>query len=252
MTYEKLLNMIYERNLKNNKVTLTEEEARLYYGDELCNLIQKIYEFCKKSGYIIYQHATDVKSANKIMTKGYKVLTDKLDELPNDVKSQEPIEIEYDDENARTYIYNGKKCKIRSNGIRDELSDTQHFFENTNCNLNFGDITSPNVSRSNYGATCLFVVSKSITGSREYVQYGIKEEHFDDFEDEVIPETYFARYVIPKQFCIGFLDVKNKEFVFNPNFQFNYGVTDEFELGISSQIQTDLSTIIQNNTERKR
>ncbi len=61
-----------------------------------------------------------------------------------------------------------------------------------------------------------------------------------------------GRYVIPKQFCIGFLDVKNKEFVFNPNFQFNYGVTDEFELGISSQIQTDLSTIIQNNTERKR
>lgn len=92
---------------------------------------------------------------------------------------------------------------------------------------------------------------KSITGSREYIQYGITEPHFDDWEGK-IPETYFARRVIPKQFCIGFLDVKNKEFVFNRNFQINYGVTDEFELGLSSQIETDLSTIIQNNTGRKR
>lgn len=251
MTYEQLLEIIYERNLREDKVTLTEEEARSYYGDKLCNLIQKIYEFCKNSGYIIYQHATDVESANKIMTKGYKVSTDELDELPDDVKSQEPIDIEYDDKNVRTYIYNGKKCNIRPNGIRDELSDTQHFFENTNCNLNFGAITHPNVNRSGFGATCLFIVPKSITGSREYIQYGKTEPHFDDWEEKEIPETYFVRCVIPKQFCIGFLDVKKKEFVFNPNFQFNYGVTDEFELGISSQIQTDLSTIIQSNVGKK-
>lgn len=104
MTYEQLLKMIYERNLRGDKFSLTEEEARSYYGDKLCNLIKKIYEFCQKSGYIIYQHATDTESANNIMTKGYKVSTDELDDLPDDIKSQEPIDIEYADENVRTYI----------------------------------------------------------------------------------------------------------------------------------------------------
>ncbi len=252
MTYEQLWEMMSERNLRHVKETLTEEEVRAYYGEKLCNLIKKIYEFCQKAGYIIYQHATDVESASSIIKKGYVVSTSKLDELPRNVKGQEPIAIEYDSENVRTYIYNGGKAEIRMSGIVDELADTQHFFANTSCNLDFGGITNPSVNRSGFGATCLFVVPKSIVGSREYLQYGVTEKHFDDFEDEEIPEAYFARRVIPKQFCIGFLDVKNKKFVFNPDFKFNYGVTDEFELGTSSQLQTDLSTIIQNSSGRKR
>lgn len=105
------------------------------------------------------------------------------------------------------------------------------FFENTYCNLNFASITNPNVNRSGFGVTCLFGVPKSIKDSREYLQYGIIEPHFDEWEDAEIPETYFVRKVIPKQFCIGYLDIENRKFVFNPDFRFNYGITDDFELG---------------------
>ena len=45
------------------------EEAKEYYGEELCNLLIKIFDFCKQSGYVIYQHATDLDSANSIMKK---------------------------------------------------------------------------------------------------------------------------------------------------------------------------------------
>ena len=46
--------------------------AKEYYGEELCNLLVKIYDFCKKSGYVIYQHATDLDSANNIINNAYK------------------------------------------------------------------------------------------------------------------------------------------------------------------------------------
>ena len=49
------------------------EEAKEYYGEELCNLLIKIYDFCKKSGYVIYQHATDLDSANNIIRREIKL-----------------------------------------------------------------------------------------------------------------------------------------------------------------------------------
>lgn len=251
MTYEQLMKIIYERNLKHEKETLTESEAKLYYGEELCNLIKKIYDFCRKDGYLIYQHATDIQSADNIMKKGYIVSSEELDKIPVDLSMESPITLEYTD-NIKTLIYNGGKCKNRLNGIRDELSDTQHFFENTHCHLDFASITNPNINRSGFGATCLFVVPKNIKDSREYLQYGITEPHFDEWEDVEIPETYFVRKIIPKQFCIGYLDIKNKEFVFNPDFRFNYGITDDFELGSYSSLYLDLSNIINNNVGKKR
>jgi hypothetical protein len=251
MTYEELIKITNERNLKGEKVSFTEEEAKLYFGEELYSLIKKIYDLCKKSGYIIYEHATDVESAEDIIKRGFRVSIDQLDELPTDLQVEEPVDIEYDDENVKTLIFNGKKCKIRSNGIRDELSDTQHFSEISNCRLDFGSIINPNINRSGIGATCLFVVSKNVTGSREYMQYGITEPHFDEFDDKEIPETYFERRVIPRQYCMGYLDVKNKKFIFNKKFQPSYGVTDEFELTISNHSEDDLRTIIHNGSRRK-
>ena len=50
---------------------MTNEEARLYYGEKCYSLIKKIYEFCKESDYVIYQHATDLESANNIIQKRY-------------------------------------------------------------------------------------------------------------------------------------------------------------------------------------
>ena len=47
------------------------EKTKKYYYKKLCNLLIKIYDFCKQSGYIIYQHATDLNSANNIMKKGF-------------------------------------------------------------------------------------------------------------------------------------------------------------------------------------
>ena len=76
--------------------------------------------------------------------------------------------------------------------------------------------------------------------------------HFDDWEDQQVPETYFERHIIPKQFCIGYLDVNNKKFVANPNFQFNYGITDEFALGTTTAMERDLSVELENSIRRSK
>ena len=220
---------------------MTDEEARLYYGEKCYSLIKKIYEFCKESDYVIYQHATDLESANNTIQKGFIVQSEEIVDIPTNILENMPIAFEYDDEGIRTSIYNGGQCEVRLSGIRAELDDTQHFFENTYCNLDFGILSNPDVNRSGFGATCLFVVSKYLTGSREYVQYGVTDDHFDDWEDRQIPKTYFERHVIPTQFCIGYLDVINKRFILNPNFQLNYGVTDEFALGTTTRSEIDLS-----------
>ena len=232
-------------------IELNYEEAQIYYGEELYNLLIKIYNFCKNNGYIIYQHATDLDSANSIMRKGFICSKSEIESLPNEILDDTPIEYEIDADGVQTAIYNGGQCQLRQNGIRDELDDTQHFFENTYCNLNFNNLTNPKVNRSGFGATCIFVVSKFFHGSREYKQYGVIESHFDDWEECEVDESYFERHVIPKQFCIGYLDVKNKKFVANPNFRFNYGITDEFEIGTTSSVQRDLSVDLNNNIRRK-
>lgn len=228
------------------------EEAKEYYGDELCNLLIKIYNFCKQSGYVIYQHATDLESANNIMKKGFICSTTEIDSLPNEILEDAPIDCIYDKDGVKTLMYNGWQCQLRQNGIRDELSDTQHFFENTYCNLDFGSLTNPNINRSGFGATCIFAVSKEFNGSREYKQFGVVESHFDDWEDHEIPESFFERNIIPNQFCIGYLDVENKRFVANPNFQFNYGITDDFVLGSTTSIQRDLTIELENNIRRSK
>lgn len=235
--------------------TMTDEEARLYYGENVYSLIKKIYEVCKKSDHIIYQHATDLKSADNIMQKGFIVYSDKIDNIPTDILKNKPIATEYYTDEAgdkiRTSIYNGGQHERGYTSITDELADTQHFFENTNCNLDFGSLSNPDINRSGDGTTCLFVVSKYFTGSREYRQYGITDTHYDYFEDKQVPKTYFERRVIPTQFCIGYLDVRNKKFVFNPKFQFNYGVTDDFTLSGTTTLERDLSIEIENSIKRR-
>ena len=227
------------------------EEAKNYYGEELCNLLIKIYDFCKQDGYIIYQHATDLDSANNIMEKGFICFSSNINSIPRESLQTNPIDYEIDEEGVKTTIYNGGQCQLRPSGIRDELADTQNFFENTYCNLDFGNLTNPEINRSGFGATCIFAVSKSFKGSREFIQYGVIENHYDDLEDKEVPETYFERYVIPKQFCIGYLDVINKRFVANPDFQFNYGITDEFVLGTTSATQRDISVELNKSVGRK-
>lgn len=110
--------------------------------------------------------------------------------------------------------------------------------------MDFGSLTNPNINRSGFGTTLLFCVPKTFEGFREFYQYGIKESYYDDWEEKQIPETYLERRIIPKQFCIGYLDVENKKFIVNPSFQLNYGIQDEFQQGYA-QFQnevTDLST----------
>ena len=83
------------------------------------------------------------------------------------------------------------------------------------------------------------------------MQYGVTDVHFDDWENRQIPKTYFERHVIPTQFCIGYLDVINKRFILNPNFQLNYGVTDEFALGTTTKSGIDLSIEFDKISKRK-
>lgn len=231
---------------------MTYEEALNYYGEDCCNILKRIFNFCKNNNYIIYQHATNVESANNIIERGF-IISDItiLEHIPSELYHRTPDSIEYDEEGIKTSIYNGEQCQFGFLG-KDELSDTQHFFENTFCDLDFNDLTDPNINRSGFGATCLFVVSKSVDGSREYYQHCIKESYYDDLDEEEVPETCFERKVIPRQLCIGYLDVKNKTFKFNPNFQFNFGVVDEFELGFSSREEMDLSNEIMNQCGRKK
>ena len=252
MTYEEILELIYQRNLKGVRPTLTEQEARQYYGEECYNLLIKIFKFCRESDYIIYQHATDIESANNILQKGFVVQMGEIDDIPIDLFGNSPIDFEYSEDGVKTSIYAGEQCQVRQRGSTDELSDTQHFFENTYCNLDFGSLTDPNVNKSGTGATLLFIVPKYFSGSREYRQYGVVESHYDDWEDQAVPESYFERSVIPKQFCIGYLDVKNKRLVANPSFQFNYGITDEFALGTTTATERDLSIELENSIRRSK
>lgn len=227
------------------------DEAKKYYGEKLCNLLIKIYDFCKQSEYIIYQHATDIESADNIMKKGFICSSGKIDNIPSDILQSNPIDQETDESGIKTIIYAGGQAPKRMSGIRDELADTQHFFENKYCNLNFGDLTDPIINRSGFGATCIFVVPKDFSGSREFIQYGVVESYYDDWEEREVPEEYFKRNVIPRQFCIGYLDVNNRRFVANPDFQFNYGITDEFALGAITPIQRDLSVELNNNIRHR-
>ena len=122
------------------------EEAKKNYGEELCNLLIKIYDFCKQSGYIIYQHATDLNSANSIMKKGFICSTNDINNIPSEALQNNPTDYEIDEGGVKTAIYNGAQCQLRQSGIRDELADTQHFFENTHCNLDFENLTNPEIN----------------------------------------------------------------------------------------------------------
>ena len=68
------------------------EEAKEYYGEELCNLLIKIFDFCKQSGYVIYQHATDLDSANSIMKKGYICSITEINSIPGEILDTAPID----------------------------------------------------------------------------------------------------------------------------------------------------------------
>lgn len=254
MSYEQIMELIYNRNINGKVPALTEEEARQYYGARCCDLIEKIYRFCREAGYTIYQHATNVESADNIMNKGFYGTERFIQDLPINIKNRQPDYIETDEDGIKTKLYDGGKCQTSEfMPLFDQLSDGQHFFENINCFLDFGSLTNPNVNRNSdgFGATVLFAVSKSISGSRDYEQYGVKDSYYDDCEDREVSEEYFERHVVPKQFCIGYLDVKNKRFVANPNFRFNYGITDEFELGTTSSIEQDLSNDLNNSMGRR-
>lgn len=253
VTYEELMTLTDKRYFEGRRPTLTEHEARAYYGEKCCDLLTQIFEFCRGENYTIYQHATSPESANNIMQKGFIVYQDDIDSIPDNILKNNPIAVERDEEGVRTFIYDGDKCKARLSGISDELSDTQHFFANTSCRLDYGDLTDPPVSRNTngYGATLLFVVSNEVEGSREYEQYGVVEPHYDDWNDEEVEESFFERRVVPRQFCIGYLDVENRRFVANSNFRFNYGVEDGFVMGYESTSQHDLFIQLMNNADKK-
>ena len=80
------------------------EEAKNYYGEELCNLLIKIYNFCRQSGYIIYQHATDLDSANNIMKKGFICSTNDINNIPSEALQNNPIDYEIDEDGVKTTI----------------------------------------------------------------------------------------------------------------------------------------------------
>lgn len=227
------------------------DEAKDYFGEDVCDLVIKIYDFCRKNGYRIYQHVTDQEYADDIMKRGFICETGKIDSIPKEVLKNKPSGYETNEEGVKIEIYDGGQSEWRVHRSKDELMDTQHFVSNEPCNLDFGILTDPPVSRNGFGATCIFVVSEDFKGSREFIQYGVVESHYDDFEEVEVPETYIKRYVIPKQFCIGYLDVDNRRFVANPDFQFDYGVTDKFALSIMTQQQRDLSVDLNNNIGKK-
>ena len=89
---------------------MTDEEARLYYGEKCYSLIKKIYEFCRKSDYVIYQHATDLESANNIIQKGFIVQSVEIDDIPTNILENMPIAFEYNDEKIRISIYIVGQC----------------------------------------------------------------------------------------------------------------------------------------------
>lgn len=254
MTYDDIFSLTSERNMNGIKPSLSIDEAQKYYGKDVCDLLAKIYEYCKKSNYTIYQHTTDVESANNIMKRGFIVSTDIIDEIPAGVLSTNPDDIEVDEDGVKTTFYDAGQCDVRFMGVEDELSDNQHFFQNTVCNLDFGMLTNPNVNRTSTGATLIFCVSNDFEGSREFKKIGVTDSYYDDFDDRLIPETYCERHVIPKQFCIGYLDAENKRFVSNPAFEFEYGIRDEFQLSYVTQHNEyiDLSNSLLSDSKKSK
>ena len=98
------------------------EKAKEYYGEGLCNLLIKIYNFCKQSGYVIYQHATDLDSANNIIKNGFVCSTTEIDSIPSEILEDGPIDCIYDEDGVKTLIYNGRQCQLRQSGITDEFA----------------------------------------------------------------------------------------------------------------------------------
>lgn len=250
MTYEEIDRLVEKRNANKEKVTLTEKEAEEYYGIECCDLIRRIYSFGKNNNYSIYQHATDLNSAQSIIQRGFGKGDVHIDSVPQRFLSSKPIYFESDEDGTKTYFYDGGPVSETDFFKVDELADTQHFF-NSECNLDFGSLTNANVNRTGKGATCLFMVSNYVKGSRSRYQYCVTESGYDNFSDEEIPERYSIIEVIPRQYCLGYLDVKNKKFVFNPNFQFNFGIDDEFAMGRSNIEEQNLSNEIFRNVHRR-
>lgn len=82
MNYEEIISLINERNLNGKNPTLSYEEAVNYYGTECCNLLRRIFEYLKKANYVIYQHATNLESADNILKKGFIVETSEIDNIP--------------------------------------------------------------------------------------------------------------------------------------------------------------------------
>lgn len=80
--------------------------------------------------------------------------------LPIDITNKNPDSIEISKDGVKTFLYNGGQCQRFMSEISDELSDTQHFFENVSCHLDYGSLTNPYVNRKASGATVLFIVPK--------------------------------------------------------------------------------------------
>ena len=129
--YSELMELLDKRNIEQQIPTFTEDEARAYYGEKCCDLLTKIFEFCREGNYTIYQHATNPESADNTIQKGFIVSQNSIDSIPVKVLQNKPVDIEEDEDGVKTFIYNGEQCEIRLSGIRDELSDTQHFFANS-------------------------------------------------------------------------------------------------------------------------
>ena len=112
---------------------MTNEEARLYYGEKCYSLIKKIYEFCKESDYVIYQHATDLESANNIIQKGFIVQSVEIDDIPTNILENMPIAFEYDDEGKKVAVLNKRETMIaqqKQEAIKMQCkAEEERFFE---------------------------------------------------------------------------------------------------------------------------
>lgn len=237
MNYDEMITLFYDRLEKGIKPYITEEEAKKYLGEENIRIIEMLIEYCRNQGYKIYVHETDKEAASDIISRGFighgesEEITREEFIKKSGMKPGDKLTIaEYDDDIpvaisegnfAHTEFDDlGELSRSTHLGI---LDDRQHFFAIGLENFSYANFVYANVNRSSCGAKCIAIIPEDFQMFQsQHTQYGVKHSHINKYTGQEVPQSYFQREVVDKEYFIGYFDIINKEWVINKNFELHH------------------------------
>ena len=205
MDYDTLIDKV----MKNE---LTEEEAKEYLGGYLVQKIEGIKAFCKNNNMTILTHATEFPNAiDGILKTGYRFDRETIsaeEYAAQNIPIEEVIERIIDEGTIgeeKEYSWLSPKLERANNLILD-----QHFYNGFN---GYVDLVGRKINHYGY-IPCQYMV---------FVAYPIDQkiltDRYSQYKSEEFGTTTFIKStVIHPKFVIGYLDVKEKEFIINEQF----------------------------------